>query len=65
MKQTVCDVCGNVVIKESKVGLKITTNVEHNHFDDICDHCSSRIYKLTMEIKDRPRSCCKECRHIA
>ena len=67
MQQTICDVCGNIVIKESKVGLKITTSngIAGGPFYEICDHCSSRIYKLITEIKERPRACCKECGHVA
>jgi hypothetical protein len=65
MKQTVCDICEEVIIKDNDCELKIYTNKVGNKYEDICKHCADRITRLITEIHDRPRAVCGECGHSA
>lgn len=59
MKQTMCDACKNVIIKPSKVGLVIEAANERH--EDFCEQCSRKIFQAFLDIKNSPKSVCKEC----
>ena len=59
MKQTVCDICNTVIIKDNQYQLKIYR--AQICYEDICKHCADRVVRLIDEIHDRPIAICKEC----
>lgn len=60
MKVTLCDLCGEKVIRKdshSHILLKnVIINKLYKDFEDICDPCEKEIIKKIIEIKERPKA---------